>query len=115
MAEHLTYQDLILRVQELERNEKILKERTERLESAIDAVEGGVCDFDPCTGKAYFSPRWFTMLGYEAGDFPVNYETWASLLHPDDKEDAEKAICDFLKLLRCLDLLCVPDNFPSYE
>ena len=96
MAEDLTYQELQLRVQKLEHNEKILREKNERLESAIDAVEDGIWDFDPHSGHAYFSPRWLSMLGYEPGELPSTYETWVNLLHPDDRSDAENTIKNFL-------------------
>ena len=97
MAENLAYQDLILRIRELEDNEKILKEKTDRLESAIDAVEDGVWEWDPRTGNTYFSPRWFSMLGFEPGELPATYETWVNLLHPDDRDDAVNTVVQFLE------------------
>ena len=97
MAENLTYQDLILRIRELEENEGVLKEKTERLEFAIDAVEDGVWDWDPRTGTTYFSPRWFSMLGFEPGELPATYETWMNLLHPDDRADAVSTVGRFLE------------------
>lgn len=97
MAENPTYQELIEKIRELEVNERLLKEKTERLELAIDAAEDGVWDLDPRTGETYFSPRWLTMLGYQPGELPATYGTWANLLHPEDKVDAEKAVERFLE------------------
>lgn len=97
MAENLTYQDLILGIRELEDNEAILKEKAERLEFAINAVEDGVWDWDPCTGNTYFSSRWFSMRGFEPGELPATYETWVNLLHPDDRADAVNIVVHFLE------------------
>ncbi|MBN2427628.1 MAG: PAS domain S-box protein [Deltaproteobacteria bacterium] len=97
MDEHLSYQDLLHRVRDLERNEKLLKEKNELLELAIDAVEDGVWEMDPRTGKTYYSPRWFTMLGYEPGELPATYETWRDLLHPADRGPLEEAVQKFLE------------------
>nr|WP_269432939.1 GGDEF and EAL domain-containing protein [Aliiruegeria sabulilitoris] len=34
--------------------------------------------------KAFFSPRWFRMLGYKPNALPQNLGTFAKLLHPED-------------------------------
>jgi diguanylate cyclase (GGDEF)-like protein/PAS domain S-box-containing protein len=39
-----------------------------------------------------YAPRWFTMLGYDPGEFPGVYQTFADLLHPDDRVAAEGKI-----------------------
>ena len=59
---------------------------------ALEATSDGVWAWDVPTGKAYFSPRYFTMLGYEPDEMPASYETWASLLHPQDREKTQKVI-----------------------
>ncbi len=56
----------------------------ERLLLAMDAAEHGFWDWDLITNKAYFSPGYYTMLGYEPDEFPGNYQTWIELLYPDD-------------------------------
>ncbi|MDK9706555.1 MAG: PAS domain S-box protein [Desulforhopalus sp.] len=96
MADDPTYQELLEKIRQLEDTERLLKEKTERLELAIDAAEDGVWDLDPRTGQTYFSPRWLTMLGYQPGELPGAYETWANLLHPEDRVDAERAVQRFL-------------------
>jgi len=68
-------------------------EKTEgRLRLSLDAANDGMWDFYPATGKAYFSPRWFTMLGYDVDEFAHEYSTWINLLHPDDKREVMKKI-----------------------
>jgi two-component system, cell cycle sensor histidine kinase and response regulator CckA len=51
---------------------------------ALEASNDGIWVWHIPTGEAYFSPRYYTMLGYEPDEFPAGYDTWASLLHPDD-------------------------------
>ncbi|MCP4726611.1 MAG: PAS domain S-box protein [bacterium] len=58
----------------------------ERLELALEATSDGMWDWNINTGTTYFSPRYYTMLGYEPNEMPPRYETWEKLLHPDDVE-----------------------------
>ena len=37
------------------------------------------------------------MLGYEPGELPASYDTWAELLHPDEKETAQKKILEHIE------------------
>lgn len=55
-----------------------------RLNLAMDSANQGLWDYFPQTGHLYFSPSWFTMLGYAAHEFPITMETWTTLTHPDD-------------------------------
>jgi PAS domain S-box-containing protein len=36
------------------------------------------------THELFLSPHFYLMLGYEPYEFPVTYEMWLSLIHPDD-------------------------------
>ena len=71
----------------------LLSGEAEKLLSlALEATSDGIWAWDIPTGKAYFSPRYFTMLGYEPDELEASYETWASLLHPDDFEITQQVI-----------------------
>jgi two-component system cell cycle sensor histidine kinase/response regulator CckA len=59
---------------------------------ALEATSDGIWAWHVPTGKTYFSPRYFTMLGYEPDALPATFDTWASLLHPDDSERTKKII-----------------------
>jgi len=72
--------------------ENVLRETEERLRLTLDATNDGVWDWNIPTGKAVFSPRYFTMLGFEPYEFPENYDSWRSLVHPDDIERTEREI-----------------------
>jgi PAS domain S-box-containing protein len=68
------------------------RENEERLRLALEGTSDGIWDWNYRTGQAYFNDRYYTMLGYEPGDFPASFESWRGLLHPDDAEKAEKTI-----------------------
>jgi PAS domain S-box-containing protein len=65
-----------------------LKQSQERLQLALDSTEDALWDWDIKSGKIYFSPRWFEMLGYQNQELEPVFDTWINLLHPDDKEIA---------------------------
>jgi diguanylate cyclase (GGDEF)-like protein/PAS domain S-box-containing protein len=55
-----------------------------RLKLALDSAEEGLWDYLPQKNRIYYSPRWFTMLNYNAGELPYSFETWSTLTHPED-------------------------------
>ncbi len=68
--------------------ERSLKESQKRFSIAIEATNEGLWDWNLLTDEVYFSPRYYTMLGYEPGEFPPLLESWLKLLHPEDREKA---------------------------
>ena len=74
------------------RLQRLIQESEQRLSTALDASGAGIWEYDPPSGRVYFDPRWFGMLGYEADELPQEYATWAGLLHPDDREMTEEAL-----------------------
>ncbi len=73
------------------RAEEELERKEERLALALDATSDGLWDWDLRTDAVYYSPRYFTMLGYEPDAFSFRFETWERLIHPDDRDDAWEA------------------------
>lgn len=72
---------------------KELKDQNERLLTlTLEATNDGIWAWYIPSGEAYFSPRYYTMLGYEPDEMPANYDTWAGLLHPDDLEKTQEII-----------------------
>lgn len=103
---------LRLMLSEHRKKEEILKERCERLEMAIEAGGFGFWDWDLITNEAYFNPTYYTMLGYEPGEFTASYQSWYNLLHPDDRINVVPRIKKYVELgqsyeeefrLRCKD------------
>lgn len=64
--------------------ERDLQVSRERLQMALDAANDGLYDWNIPTRRAYFSPHYYTMLGYEPGEFEPTAENWMAMVHPDD-------------------------------
>ncbi|MBG0780250.1 MAG: PAS domain-containing protein, partial [Desulfotignum balticum] len=84
-------------VQKLDQKMQDLKEKEERLNMALEASSDGLWDWNVQTGEIYFSPRYYTMLGYKPYELPQAYDTWVGLLHPDDRKTSEKTILDHIE------------------
>ncbi len=65
---------------------KKLKDNEERFSLAMRGADDGLWDWDLLTDKVYYSPRWKSMLGYAEDELENHLDTWAGLVHPDDKE-----------------------------
>lgn len=74
------------------RTAEALSASEERLRLSLDAANDGIWDWDVKTGVVTCNPQWFTMLGYIPGEIPATYDTWANLIHPEDRIEAEKII-----------------------
>lgn len=72
--------------------ENALKASEERLNLTLDAVNVGIWDWNVPSGNAVFSPKYYTMLGYEPYEFPQNYDSWRNLVHPEDIGFVEQEI-----------------------
>ncbi|HPM75829.1 MAG TPA: PAS domain S-box protein [bacterium] len=79
------------------RAEEAVRRSEERLTLALSAVNDAVWDWNYATRDMYFSPLYFTMIGYEPNEFVPSYETWLNLLHPEDRERVERALNDYLE------------------
>lgn len=76
-----------------------LQKSEERFRLAMDATSDGLWDWDVPTDEGYYSPCYYTMLGYEPGEFAMKGEVWVSFLHPEDREKT------LLLNLECIDNL----------
>jgi diguanylate cyclase (GGDEF)-like protein/PAS domain S-box-containing protein len=64
--------------------EEALRESEERYALAARGANDGLWDWDLIANKAYFSPRWKSMLGWEEHEIGDNPEEWFRMIHPDD-------------------------------
>ena len=78
----------------MKRTEEALRVSEERLTLALDATSDALWDWNLETGAVYFSPRYFTMLGYEPDELEHGLDTWHVLLHPDDRENAKNVVSE---------------------
>ena len=73
------------RFQESEkRAEKALRASEEQLRLALLGTKDGLWDWDIQTDYVFFSPRWKSMLGYTEDELENHFDTWKSLVHPED-------------------------------
>lgn len=74
--------------------EEKIKEGQIRLELAMDAGEHGFWDWNLVSNDTYFSPNYYTMLGYEDKELPMNLETFMDLINSEDAERVMPVIQD---------------------
>ena len=80
-----TYQMVVVRdLSAAHQAEETARHSQERLELALEATEAGFWDWEILNGYSYYSPRWFTMLGYLPDELPPTVDTWRRLIHPQD-------------------------------
>ena len=73
-------------VREREATRVALHNSEERWHLAVSGANDGIWDWEPDSGKVYFSERWKTMLGYSGDEIGSTVEEWISRIHPDDLE-----------------------------
>jgi PAS domain S-box-containing protein len=73
-----------------------LRENEEHFKLAMDVTSDGIFDWNLKTNNIWFSPNYFKMLGYEYDELPHNYDTYRSLLHPDDAEISKRKVERYL-------------------
>ena len=79
--------DLAARVKShLERYHAItaLSRSERRFQQAMEASRDGLWELNIKTGRGYFSPGFYRMIGYANADFPPAFAEWKRRIHPDD-------------------------------
>lgn len=77
---------------DLKNQQELTKNSEERLKFAVEGSRDGLWDWNILTNDVYLSPQWKGMLGYDAKDLKGRFEEWEIMLHPDDKQQAMKAL-----------------------
>lgn len=83
------------RLKQLEAQES-LRISEERFRLAVNGSNDGIWDRDIKTGEAYYSPRLKEILNYKEDEFKSNFETWKSMVHPDDLEGMLNSMKDHI-------------------
>ncbi|RXK06636.1 PAS domain-containing sensor histidine kinase [Halarcobacter bivalviorum] len=86
--------ELAIKLQETNKN---LSETNERFELAMDTTKDGLWDWNLKTNEVLFSKTLKEMLGYKEDELESRFDTWASLVHPDDYKKAEEDIHKHLR------------------
>jgi PAS domain S-box-containing protein len=79
--------------------ERELAALTDRYEAAIAGTSDGLWDWNVRTNEAWFSPRFWSLLGYADGSVtpPNAFTSYVDRLHPDDRAPVESAIASHLE------------------
>lgn len=83
---------LIQDITERKQAEEQLRESEERLRHVLEKTNTAVWDWDIPSGKVFWTPQHFTMLGYEPGSVEPSYANWAARVHPEDLASTEAAV-----------------------
>ncbi|MBN2802802.1 MAG: PAS domain S-box protein [Deltaproteobacteria bacterium] len=81
----------------------------ERAQFAMKIKNEGIWDWNLLTNEVYFDNLYFTMAGYEPGDFPHLFEEFKKRVHPDDWESLFNITQNYLS--GCLDTFSVKFQF----
>jgi PAS domain S-box-containing protein len=73
-----------------------LSETEARLTLAMNELKAGFWSWNLKSDAVFLSSTWKQQLGYEDEELPNAFETWESLLHPDDKASSSQAIENYL-------------------
>jgi len=77
---------IIFDITEGKKAEERLRISEERLSLAMEATSDGLWDRNIASGEVFYSPRWYSMLGYEPYEFPATFAVFSDLIHPDDRK-----------------------------
>lgn len=80
-----------------DKHAKELSISEERFSLAMRGANDGLWDWNLETDEVYYSPRWKNMLGYEENELENKLDSWARLVHADDKDSVLKKVQDYLE------------------
>jgi PAS domain S-box-containing protein len=83
---------VLIDITDRKRAEEAAEKSDERYAMTLVAVDDGLWDWNIPSGKAFFSTAYYSILGYEDGEFPADYDTWRRIVHPDDIDSVEQVL-----------------------
>ncbi|MCW8928759.1 MAG: EAL domain-containing protein [Gammaproteobacteria bacterium] len=95
MAEKL--EETLVSKEQLQLSQDNLLLSEERYQLAVNGANDGLWDWDISTGKAYYSSRWKSMLGYSDDDIGTSQDDFFKLIHHEDINQTRKALVTHLK------------------
>ncbi len=75
------------------KNKEALRKKTEQQQLIVEGINAGIWDWDIQTGKEWWSPRFYELLGYAENEIEPSYHSFLhELLHPEDRQPLESAV-----------------------
>ena len=87
-------QSLLKSLAKAQSSREALAKSEERFALAMHGANDGLWDLNLVSREAYYSPGWYSMLGYEPDDLPHAFDTWQKLIAPSDGERILKLATD---------------------
>lgn len=91
------FSTIIFDVSERKKTELEKEELARKYELAVQGSNDGIWDWNIKDNTAFYSKRWMEILGYDDGELAQVYDTFTSLLHPDDAASVSDFMQKFLK------------------
>lgn len=79
-----------------QKSERKLKESKLRFTMAARGSEMGLWDYNVVTGQVEYDDHWYSMLGYDPGEYSATFDLWKKLIHPDDLLPTVKLLDDYI-------------------
>ncbi|HXN47553.1 MAG TPA: PAS domain-containing protein [Bryobacteraceae bacterium] len=93
LAGDLAYGITVLRLRAAHAQaEQALRESEERLRLAYDGAHAGAWEWDLRTNENVWSEELWKVYGIEPHSVKPSYEAWRQVIHPDDRQRAERAV-----------------------
>ncbi len=87
----------VLDITERKNTLAVIQENEQRLQVALEGADLGMWDWNIQTDEIYFSPGYFSMLGYGPTELPHTLQTWETLLHPEEKRSVKHNILTIIR------------------
>lgn len=85
--------ELTQQTEKLARDKAILTIKQQRLSAYIESSLLATWEWNVQTGDTIFNSHWAEMLGYQLHELmPLSFDTWSKLMHPADREKAERLL-----------------------
>ena len=81
---------LALEITEREKTEKALRISEERFQLIITGSDEGVWDWDIIADKDWWSPRFYSLLGYRNEEITASSQQFAQMIHPDERDAVQQ-------------------------